>query len=290
MKRILKRAFFALLLGPLNKALSPIVQSQLSSEYWQLRKELAQRISGSPSNFGFKVYSQCDEDGILQNIISRASLKPDLWTFLEIGAGDGVENNTALLVNNLGWSGVWVDPSDKLKGFAHTLGPHSHLKIIPEKLSPNSDFYEMKDALNSIGAKKEENAYCLGVLSIDIDSYDLDLLEILLSFTDPEILVLEYNAAFPPPIQTRVKFGDVDTWEGDNFYGASLSAQGFALKGKYTLVGTSLSGVNSFWVRNNHSRSFPNYSLEELYNPPRHHLTQLKWGHPANSIKWLKKT
>lgn len=289
MKKILKRAFFALLLGPLNKALSPIVQSQLSSEYWQLRKELAQKISGSPSNFGFKVYSQCDEDGILQNIISRASLNPDLWTFLEIGAGDGIENNTALLVNNLGWRGVWVDPSDKLKRFADALGPQSYLKIISDKLSPNSDFSQVNVELNSVGVKKEENVYCLGVLSIDIDSYDLDLLEIVLSHTDPEILVLEYNAAFPPPIQTRVKFGDVETWEGDNFYGASLSAQEFVLRGKYILVGTSLSGVNSFWVRSNHSRSFPSYSLEELYNPPRHHLTQLKWGHPASSIKWLKK-
>jgi hypothetical protein len=289
MKKLLKRVFLALLLPPLTRAINPITQSQLASEYWHLRTESANKIPGAPPNFGYKIHSQCDEDGILQNIISRLAFDPGLCTFLEVGAGDGRENNTALLVNILGWRGVWVDPSDQMKNFAQLVGPQSSLQIITNKLSPDSDFSSLFNALDKVGCKPGNNGRSIGVLSLDIDSYDLDLLETLLSYLDPEILVLEYNASFPPPIQTRINYEDTSTWEGDNFYGASLSAQEVALRDKYMLVGTSMSGVNSFWVKNSHSKLFPKYPVEELYNPPRYHLTQLKWGHPANSIKWLKK-
>jgi len=288
MKRFLKSMFYRLLLPPLVKALSPLSQSQLNAEYWQLRADLAQKIPDSPSNYGYKIYSQCDEDGILQNIISRITLNEEMWTFLEIGAGDGVENNTALLVSNLEWSGIWVDPSDRLIQFARRLGPRKFLKIVTEKLSPMASLEQIGLMLQDIGVKSTDGVYSMGLLSIDIDSYDLDLLEALLLKLDPEILVLEYNASFPPPLLARVSYGDSENWQGDNFYGASLSEQARVLSQKYLLVGTSLSGVNSFWVKRRYSSEFSEYRISDLYNPPRYHLTQMKWGHPANSLKWLK--
>lgn len=287
MKRFLKSMFYTLLLPPLVKAVSPLSQSQLNTEYWQLRAELAQKIPDAPSNYGYKIYSQCDEDGILQNIISRIALEGEKWTFLEVGAGDGVENNTALLVSNLGWRGIWVDPSDSLIQFANSLGPHKFLKIITEKLSPLTDLNQICLMLREFGVKSMDGVYSIGLLSIDIDTYDLDLLEALLLRLDPEILVLEYNASFPPPLLARVSYGDSENWQGDNFYGASLSEQARVLNQKYLLVGTSLSGVNSFWVKRRHSSEFFEYGIGDLYNPPRYHLTHMKWGHPANSLKWL---
>jgi len=288
MMEFLKRALRALLLPIFTKANGPLTQSQLSSEYWAIRKDVAFRIPDSPANFGFSVYSQCDEDGILQNIISRLAVLEDLKYFLEIGAGDGVENNTALLVSNLSWSGIWVDPSNELAIFSRKLGFHPRLRIITEKVLPISDLGEIKSAFVELGAITKNNKFCIGVLSIDIDSYDLDLLEFVLTHIDPEILVLEYNASFAPPLRSRVPFGESNTWEGDNFYGASLSEQSAVLSLNYSLVATSTTGVNSFWVKNIHSNSFSKYSLEDLYSPPRHHLARLSWGHPGNSLKYLK--
>ncbi len=61
--------------------------------------------------YGAKAYSQNDEDGILAEIFRRIGTKEK--TFVEIGAGAGLENNTlALLVQ--GWRGLWVE-SDNAK-------------------------------------------------------------------------------------------------------------------------------------------------------------------------------
>jgi hypothetical protein len=56
MKKLLKRVFFALLLPPLARVISPITQSQLASEWWQLRTESAFKIPGTPPNFGYKIH------------------------------------------------------------------------------------------------------------------------------------------------------------------------------------------------------------------------------------------
>jgi hypothetical protein len=56
--------------------------------------------------YGFKVYSQCDEDGIIQEIFNRIGLKSR--TFIEFGVGNGLENNTLKLLLE-GWSGLWIE-------------------------------------------------------------------------------------------------------------------------------------------------------------------------------------
>jgi hypothetical protein len=58
-----------------------------------------------------KIYSQRGEDGILAEIFRRIGTGGTF--FVEFGAGDGSENNTAWLLEN-GWSGVWIegDPSN----------------------------------------------------------------------------------------------------------------------------------------------------------------------------------
>jgi hypothetical protein len=46
--------------------------------------------------YGFKAYSQTDEDGIIQEIFRRIGVTTS--TFIEIGVGDGLENNTFYMV------------------------------------------------------------------------------------------------------------------------------------------------------------------------------------------------
>src|SRR5215813_14659408 len=56
--------------------------------------------------YGFKLYSQNDEDGIIQEIFRR--IGTGTRTFVEFGVESGVECNSAkLLVEN--WRGVWIE-------------------------------------------------------------------------------------------------------------------------------------------------------------------------------------
>ncbi len=50
----------------------------------------------NPAAYGFKVYSQADEDGVVDNITQRIGI--DRGSFIEIGCGDGRENNSHYLL------------------------------------------------------------------------------------------------------------------------------------------------------------------------------------------------
>ena len=57
--------------------------------------------------------SQNDEDGIIHEIFRRVGATGRV--FVEIGVGDGFENNTAFLAS-MGWRGYWVDASAECLG------------------------------------------------------------------------------------------------------------------------------------------------------------------------------
>src|SRR5215470_13458830 len=59
--------------------------------------------------YGFKLYSQNDEDGILQEIFRR--IGTGNRTFVEFGVETGIECNTVKLLVE-GWRGLWIDGSN----------------------------------------------------------------------------------------------------------------------------------------------------------------------------------
>ena len=74
-----------------------------------VRSYLADARSKEPQRLlrhGRKVYSQNDEDGIIAEIFDR--IGTESRRFVEIGAADGLENNTVWLLLQ-GWSGTWVE-------------------------------------------------------------------------------------------------------------------------------------------------------------------------------------
>src|SRR5215211_2856268 len=56
--------------------------------------------------YGFKLYSQNDEDGIIQEIFRRIGLTNR--TFVEFGVEAGVECNSAKLLLE-DWRGLWIE-------------------------------------------------------------------------------------------------------------------------------------------------------------------------------------
>ena len=101
-------------------AIQPLVQ--VSQASWNLSlaarqielarlwaDELAKPRHADPKRllrYGFKVYSQADEDGIIQEIFRRIGTTNR--TFVEFGVEAGVECNTAKLLLD-GWNGLWIE-------------------------------------------------------------------------------------------------------------------------------------------------------------------------------------
>ena len=100
----------------LKKRISLFLTNRYIDEY--LSKlyiaEIHKRLRDTNKNLyaldGYKVYSQNDEDGIINSIFNDIGVTNKL--FCEIGIGDTVENNTHnLLLND--WTGLWIDINGK---------------------------------------------------------------------------------------------------------------------------------------------------------------------------------
>ena len=110
-------------------------------------------------------------------------------------------------------------------------------------------------------------------MSIDIDGNDIYLLENLP--TIPKVICIEYNAKWPANISKKPVYDPSYSWSGTDYMGSSLKAiTEVANRKGYTLVATSITGSNAFYVRNDLVKD--NFSVdtspENLYNPPRYWL------------------
>ena len=86
-------------------------------------------------------------------------------------------------------------------------------------------------------------------LSLDIDRNTYWVWEALTSIR-PRVVVIEYNALYPPPVDWIVEYRAERAWKGTSYFGASLCAyERLGREKRYALVGCSLNGVNAFFVR-----------------------------------------
>ena len=219
------------------------------------------------TQFGFKVYSQGDEDGILEEIFRR--IDPGMRRFVEIGMHP-LECNTLYLLAR-GWSGVWVDAADHdLRPVAHhlTAGRLRFVRTAVSRENANALVCE-----GSVGAE-------LDLLSIDIDGNDYWVWEAL-EVVRPRVMVIEYNATFPPPVSVAVPYDPARAWDRTNRFGASLEALArLGAKKGYALVGCGFTGVNAYFVRTDISgdRFRGPFTAAEHYEPARY-FVRLSGGH-----------
>src|SRR4051812_30839967 len=71
--------------------------------------------------YGFKMYSQNDEDGIIQEIFRRIGTTNR--TFVEFGVESGIECNSAKLLIE-GWRGLWIEADGRyVRAIHHRFDP-----------------------------------------------------------------------------------------------------------------------------------------------------------------------
>jgi hypothetical protein len=256
-------------------------QSLIRMELDIHRREMKEKTPENPALYGYKCYSQFDEDGIIAYITDTLKIKNG--SFVEFGAGNGLENNTHLLLLK-GWSGLWVDGSPENAKFIC-----NNISIDTSKLAFDSTFINRDNICNVIErGLKQIGREDFDMYNMDLDGNDVYLTDEMLTRWKPKIIVAEYNGKLPYGLHITVDY-DENSWrKGDDYFGASLSEHIARLEG-YRLICCGLSGVNAYFVRNDLAGHFPHYDPALLYQPARVHLTLMSVGSKA-SLKFLAQT
>lgn len=223
--------------------------------------------------YGFKMYSQCDEDGIIQEIFNRIGVAHR--TFIEFGVETGIECNTASLLIG-GWKGLWIESAGQdaahIRRTLASFLQDGSLKVVESLVTAEN-----------VNALFEQAGFTgeIDLLSIDIDYNDYWVWKAV-NVVKPRVVVIEYNATLRPPLSLVVPYAPSAAWNGSNYFGASLEALARLGRSKgYRLVGCSMSGVNAFFVRDDlcGDRFLDPATAEEHYEPARYFFAAMPAGH-----------
>ncbi|WP_342362354.1 hypothetical protein [Terrarubrum flagellatum] len=220
-----------------------------------------------------QVYSQNFEDGIIQEIFRRIGTKDRF--FVEIGVGDGLENNTRLLLET-GWRGVWMEGDPALvrriqKRFAAEIAA-GDLTVVHAMIDRDNVEQLMRDA----GVPEE-----IDFLSVDVDYNTHHVWRAIRSFRY-RVACIEYNASYPPSLCYEERYDATRMWDKSNRFGASLKAlERIGEDRGMTLVGCDWHGVNSFFVAKElvDAQFVGPFTAEAQYHPPRYQFEGIA-GHP----------
>jgi len=238
-----------------------------------------QSASKNPLNhFGKKCFSQTDEDGITLEILKRID-SLNGGSYVELGVGDGMENNTLILAA-LGWKGVWIGAQDLLFDIKKTNA--EKFQYLKEWITSENVVQLIKNGLERLKLEQPD------VISLDLDGNDIYLVKkILQSGLTPKIFIVEYNAKFPPPIEFQIDYNPTHEWLGDDYFGASLTSYNTLLqKFNYRLVCcNSHTGSNAFFIHCSYEHFFEDVpvDLNDLYMGPRYFLYD-HHGHPPSIV------
>jgi hypothetical protein len=215
--------------------------------------------------YGFRTYSQNDEDGIIQEIFSRIGSSAS--TFVEFGVEDGRESNSALLLLK-GWRGLWIECDERQ---CERIKRHFAVQIASGQLQISRAFVNRDNIESLISLAGLRDIDCI---SIDVDGNDYWIWKAMTS--RPRLVIIEYNAKFRPPLKWVMSYNEHHRWDGSDYHGASLQSLADLGREKgYTLVGCNLAGVNAFFVRDDLvADKFATLSVTDLYNPPRYYAGQ----------------
>ena len=221
---------------------------------------------------GFKVYSQHDEDGMMEEIFRR--IRCTNKYFVEFGLGDGLENCTTYLLLKE-WSGAWIEGSAICyEGILKNMAP----LLASGRLRARYSFITAANICQLFSEMDVPKEF--DFLSIDIDRNDYWIWEAIQGY-NPRVVAIEYNASWKQTVSCVIPYEATAGWNWTNYFGASLKAlEILGRKKGYSLVGCAYTGVTAFFVRNDclGSHFAEPYSSENHYEPPRY-FVRMPNGH-----------
>ena len=139
--------------------------------------------------FKFNQYSQNGEDGVIHVILQRVFVKQDKLNIVEFGIADGkyFSNTFKLIENKKVQNAIYIEENKNLFSKLYELS-----KLYPEIKPINLFVDHKKNSQNSLDKILEKNNFNkeYDILSIDIDSYDLDVYRSIEVY-HPKLLIIE---------------------------------------------------------------------------------------------------
>ena len=197
-----------------------------------------------PSTWEFTGFSQNGEDGIVDYLCGRL-LRPNRY-FVEIGAANGLENNTSWLAMARRYGGLMIDgDAAKVAEAERTFS----------RLNWALQFHAMM--VNRDNVREIERRAIVrnpDVFSVDIDGVDYHVTKALLDLGfRPKIFIVEYNAVFGPERSVTVPYKETffrfHEHPTGHYYGVSVMGlrQLFEPHG-YRFITVDQNGVNAFFA------------------------------------------
>ena len=198
-----------------------------------------------PSTWEFAGFSQNGEDGIIEVVLSH--LRSPNRYFIEIGASDGLENNTTWLALVRRYGGLWIEGDPEASRKCRDLFAAMNYGVEIANM-----FATVETASSIVAKAREKNP---DLLSIDIDGNDYHIAQALFKAgLRPKVCIVEYNSAFGPDLSVSVPYVSdfrVGSGAGANlFYGCSLEGwKTFFASNGYSFVTVDANGVNAIFAR-----------------------------------------
>jgi hypothetical protein len=242
MKKVIKKIF--------DKIVHYIDKSSIDNQVRnQLSKAAAIHLNINdfkPYTWEFSGFSQNGEDGIIDFLTNKIRT-PNKY-FVEIGASNGIENNTSYLAIVKRYSGLMVE--------GDPLG-HTFCVNLMKKFSLGVECVNMFVDKESIQILKEKLLYKNpDVFSLDIDGNDYYLAQVILEQNiRPKIFVVEYNSAFGPIDAVTIEYDKNFVMSKAHpsclYYGVSIMAWRKLFEvNNYQFLGVDSNGVNAFFIDN----------------------------------------
>lgn len=202
--------------------------------------------------------SFANERSCLEAIVSALSIK--CGHIVDVAASDGyTQSCTRGLFGRAGWVGLALemDP-DKFYRLSYLYRIYDNVALSRIKATPKN----ICDIFIAHSVPQD-----FDVFNLDIDSYDLYIMEaVLQGGYRPKIVTIEINEKIPPGIYFAVKYDPAHRWAGDHFYGCSLDAASVLLKSHGYLL-KSLEYNNAFFVNTEIAQGcFDDQSISDAYS------------------------
>ncbi len=263
-KKLIYKLFKAIYLVPI------IYEIFLESHYQKRRK-----TSRNPFLRSFRrysIFSQSDEDSIIDEITKRIGIEKGI--FIELGVGDGTQNNTLSLLAQ-GWKGLWIGNEEIV------FKPGKNLKFVKSWITKDNINAIISSNLYFLNNEMKSSKNEIDLLSIDLDGNDFYIWEAVLSSGfEPKIIIAEYNGTLGPRANWRMRYEPSNNWKSrnDNYFGASFLSlvKLFKKYNYFPLCCNSDTGVNLFLVRREFLNNFKEIeftNLIDIYEPPHYALS-----------------
>jgi hypothetical protein len=208
------------------------------------------------SHFAGNAFSQAGEDGIIAKIFE---IMPRRHNFcVEFGAWDGTYlSNTANLVRNNGWKGVFIEGNAaKYQDLTTAYHEYADTAILINSFVALSGENSLDSILQRCNAPSD-----FDFLSIDIDGLDYHVWQSLVSFR-PMLVCIEFNPVIPNDV-IFVQDPDFSINQGSSL----LAIVDLAKSKGYELVATTR--INAFFVPREHFHLFQiaNNTVEAMFLP-----------------------